>query len=230
MRDFLTGTGYTAAYIAICLLIVLPVRIFTRIQDEPFRKMLHCVALGSIMCYVYGFQIWYHAVFFCLFFAFAAYPILWFLECFPVCSRFFSERKQGELKSSLIVVFTMFSIVLTICWGLLNDKFPAVASVFAWGFGDAAAALVGKACGKHKIPGTPKSVEGTLSMFAVSAICVFIVMMIRGGISIPSCLMISVVTALVSATVELYTPGGYDTITCPLSAMAVILAMVAILK
>ena len=230
MQDFLAGTGYTVVYILVCLIVALLIRRLTKIQDEPFRKLLHCIALSSIMCYVYGFQVWYHAVLFCVVFAVALYPVLWFFERFPIYSRLLTERKKGEMKSSLIVVFLMFAIVLTVCWGFLDDKFLAVASVFAWGFGDAAAALIGKQYGKHKILGSKKSWEGTLSMFAVSLICVFAVLMIRDGLSVLGCLLTAVLTAVVSAAVELYTPGGYDTITCPLSAMVVILPLVHILE
>jgi dolichol kinase len=73
------------------------------------------------------------------------------LERIERFSEFITERKKGELKSSLLLVFGMFAFIITICWGLLGDPYLVLASVYAWGFGDAAAALIGKRFGKHKI-------------------------------------------------------------------------------
>lgn len=230
MQDFLLGTAYTCLYIIALFIPALLIRKFTNIGREAFRKLLHCIALGSILCYVYAFPRWHLAVLFCLSFALLAYPLLKFLESFPFYARLMNERKKGEVKNSLIVVFLMFAIVLSLCWGYWGDKLLAVASVFAWGFGDAAAALVGQRWGRHKIPGSKKSWEGSFSMFALSLISVFAVLMVRGGLSWSACFLTAFVTAFVSAAAELFTPGGYDTITCPLSAMAVLLPMVHILE
>jgi len=55
-----------------------------------------------------------------------------------------------------------------------------LASVLAWGLGDAAAALVGKRFGRHFVRGRLvegcKSLEGTFAMFVVSFISVMIVL------------------------------------------------------
>ena len=45
----------------------------------------------------------------------------------------------------------MFMLAVGVCWGWLGDRNLALASIFAWGPGDAAAALVGKRYGKNKI-------------------------------------------------------------------------------
>lgn len=66
-----------------------------------------------------------------------------------------------------MLVYTMFAVVVTICWGFFGDKNLALVSLYAWGFGDAAAALIGKKFGKHKIKAPmldgKKSYEGTNS-------------------------------------------------------------------
>jgi len=165
----------------------------------------------------------------CVVFTAAVYPVLHLLERFKEYSKTVTERKKGELKNSLIVVFTMYVIVISVCWGIFADKYLVLACVYAWGLGDAAAALVGKRFGKHKIPPGIKSVEGTLSMFAVSAVSVLVILLLRGYMAWYSCLIIAAAVAAASAAAELYTPGGYDTITCPLSAMVVLLPLVHLL-
>ena len=145
-------------------------------------------------------------------------------------SELLTERSHGELKHSLLIVFGMFAVVITVCWGWLDDRLLAVASVFAWGFGDAAAALIGKRFGRHKLRGWhiegTKSVEGCVAMFAVSFVSVLTVLLLRGGMGAVACVVTAYVTAGVCAVVELYSMHGNDTFTCPLAAMCVILPMV----
>ena len=76
-------------------------------------------------------------------------------------------------------------------------------------WGDAFAALIGKKFGKHKLhlpfADPRKSVEGTLAMFVTSAISVGIVLFFRGGMSLGACILIALLSAAMSAYVELCT-------------------------
>lgn len=228
MQDFLTGTGYTVLYYILCASAALILRCLIHIPDEIFRKTLHCILLGSLPVYVYGFSEWYLSALSCLIFAAAVYPILFFFERFKAYSHTVTERKKGELKSSLLIVFSMFAAVISVCWGWLDDRMLVLVSVFAWGFGDAAAALLGKRFGKHRIPGSKKSFEGTFSMFAVSFVTVLVLLLLRGGMPFYGYILTACITGAVSAAAELYTPGGMDTLTCPLAAMTVLIPMTQI--
>lgn len=221
----MTGTGYSLCYYIICASAALGIRRMTRIPNEIFRKLLHCILLGSLLIYVFGFEIWWHAAASCVLLEAAVYPILRYFERFKGYSELVTERKSGELKNSLIVVFTMFAAVISVCWGWLGDKMLVLACIYAWGFGDAAAALIGKRFGKHRFPNSKKSWEGTLSMFTVSFVSVAVILTCRGGMRWYGCGLTALIAAAVSAAVELYTPGGYDTITCPVAAMTVMLPL-----
>ena len=63
-------------------------------------------------------------------------------------------------------------------------------------------------------------------MFLTSTIAVFIVLSLRGGIGVWSCLFISAAAALVCTAVELCTNNGLDTISCPTAAMVVIIPLI----
>lgn len=171
---------------------------------------------------------WWNSALSCVVFAAIVYPILRYLERFETFSQLISERKTGELKNSLIVVFAMYALVISVCWGIFGDRQLVLASVYAWGFGDAAAALIGKRFGEHKIPNSVKSYEGTFAMFFVSLICVFVILLLRSGMAWYAYLLTALAVAAVSAAVELYTPGGYDTFTCPIAAMTVMLPLLHI--
>ena len=217
-------------YFAVLALSALTTKLLFTIPHEVFRKVLHLILLGSIFVFVFCFDSWLIAAVSSELFALAVYPLLaWAEKKFKGYSSLLEQRKGGEIKTSLLIVFTMFTIVITVFWGLLGDRIMVLESVCAWGFGDAAAALIGKRFGRHKLEikslGVKKSWEGTLSMFTVSFISVFIILSVRGGFNPAGIIVTSAATAAVSAFTELVTTGGNDTITCPLAAMITLIPL-----
>ena len=105
--------------------------------------------------------------------------------------------------------------------------------MYAWGVGDAFAALVGKQFGKHKIKwkraDPKKSVEGSLAMFLSSAVSVQIVLLAHNHLSTPAYIVIPLAGAAATTIVEMITPDGKDTITCPTAAMVVMIPLMALL-
>ena len=204
-------------------------RLLVRVPDEVFRKLLHCIALGALIPFVFGFENWYCAVITAILLAVILFPVLTLADKIPGFSAFITERKRGELKISMVLFFTMYAIVITVCWGLLKDRYLVLASIYAWGFGDAAAALIGKRFGKTKIPlphaDRKKSIAGTNAMFFTSLISTAVILYFRGGMNTAGYIAVPFVTAVVAALAELYTPDGYDTITCPAAAMAVLIPL-----
>lgn len=224
------GLGNVLLYFAIAASAALLLRRFIRIKDEVFRKGLHCILLGSLLVLVYSFSVWWQAALTALGFAAAVYPILCLAERIKGFSAFVTERTSGELKRSLLIVFFMFAVEMSVCWGWLGDQQLVLASVYAWGFGDAAAALIGKRFGRHALTGAHiegrKSVEGSLSMFVVSFLCVGVILALRGGLPPYGYVLIPVLTAASATIVELFSLHGMDTITCPLAATAVLLPLI----
>lgn len=233
LTSFLTGFAVLMAYFIISAATALVIRHFVSLHDEVFRKILHLILLGSLPVFLLAFERWWMAVVASLLFVVIAFPVLALGERIDGYSELLIERKGGEVKHSLVVVFFMYALMIGICWGWLGQPWLALASVYAWGFGDAAAALVGKRYGSHFLGGGTiegrKSVEGTLAMFAVSFVTVLAVLVVHASIAPIGYLVIPVLAAVVSAAVELYTPGGFDTLTCPLASAAVILPLVHLL-
>lgn len=218
----LIGLTHVIVYCCFAATTALLLRFFAKIPDEVFRKILHGILLGILFVVVHVFPGWKEAALGCIVFAITVYPILMLAERIKGFSKLLTERKQGELKNSLLLVFSMFAIVIAVCWGFFGDTYLVMAAVSAWGFGDAAAALIGKKYGK-RILYKKKSVEGSLAMFVVSFFSVAILLFLRGGLSWSEMGTTAFVVALASTIIELFTENGMDTITCPLGAMFVML-------
>lgn len=230
LEELWHGTTIMLAYFVIAAGTALISRALFKIPNELFRKILHGILLLSLLTFVFGYETWWIAALMCVAFAIVVYPILMLLERIKGFSEFTTERKTGELKNSLILVFAMFAAVITVCWGLLGDRMLVLVSIYAWGFGDAAAALVGKQFGKHKITWKyadgKKSFEGSLAMYLVSFLSVMIILICRGGMDMVAYFVIPAIVAAVSTLSELVSKGGNDTVICPISSMVVLLPLV----
>lgn len=229
-HEFLTGFGILVIYFIICASGALLLRRLVKMPKEVFRKILHIILLGSIFIWTYAFETWWVSAIGTVAFIALVYPILVFAERIPGYSKLLTERKHGEIKRSLVVVFTMFATLICVCWGWLGERYLVIAAVFAWGLGDAAAALVGKRYGQHYIEGKlvegRKSLEGTLAMFVVSFLSVLAVLLIQGSIEWYGCIPIALVTGAGCAVVELYTKNGMDTLTCPFAAAVIMIPLI----
>ena len=229
MQPFLYGTGITMLYIVVAVAIMLLLRKLITIPDELFRKILHFILLGAYIPLVFAFDKWWMATIFSTSLILILFPALFFAEKIPMFSSFMNERKKGEFKSSMVFAVGMMAFSTAICWGMFGDKYLVLASIYAWGIGDALAALVGKRFGRHKIKWIladgKKSVEGSVAMFLCAFISVFSVLLFRGGIGIAMCAVIAVLAAFVCTITEMCTKNGLDTVVCPVSAMVVIIPL-----
>lgn len=233
MHELFKGAAAFVLYVVPAASIMFAIRHFTRIPDELFRKILHFILLGAYFPFLFAFETWWRAVILVVVMIAIIYPLLALAERLPAFSAFVNERKSGEFKSSMVLALGMIALSISVCWGLFGEKLLVLACVYAWGVGDAFAALVGKRFGRHKIrlpfADPRKSWEGSAAMFLCSAVSVLTLLLIRGGLPLPVCLLISLVAATVTTYVELCTKGGLDTITCPAAAMAVILPLIKLL-
>ena len=190
---------------------------------EIFRKILHLCGVAGVIAWFYTLEDFRQSVAITLLAIVVLYPVLYLCSFIPGLTEFFNARKKGEYGKSFIALFVMYAIVASVCWGYFGQRILGVACILAWGPGDAAAALIGKKFGKHKIGRKKlKSLEGSLSMFVLSFLSVSIVLYISGLYSFPVLIVVSLLTAIVTTITELFVLSGYDTLFCPLAAMVVI--------
>ena len=127
------------------------------------------------------------------------------------------------------MLFFMFAAVIAVSWGLFHNKHAAAAAILMWGVGDATAALVGIPFGKHKVKIKPvngkKSWEGSCAMLLVSAFTGTMFLWLYGGYSITASVLCSLTMAAAGTIVELISPSEWDTVTVPVTMLAIALIM-----
>lgn len=221
---FLMGFGLFIGHFIIMGSLVFLIKVTFKAPFEIVRKMLHLIVTLSIFPLVELFNTWYTAVLAAFGLVLLAYPVLALVENSTLYNQHAVERESGEFKSSLIIVQVTLSVLLFFFWGVMGEewRYVAVVAVMAWGFGDAAAALIGKTFGYRQIVHPQiegkKTFEGTLAMFCVSGLAVLITLQLYATHTWLVSLAVSTVVALVCAIVELFSRRGMDTLTVPISA------------
>ena len=233
MDDLISGAKSVVLYIIPSATIMFSARGLIKIPDELFRKILHFILLGAYIPFLFAFENWWNSIIVAGIIIVLAYPALAFASYIPSFSSFVNERKKGEFKSSMVLALGVMIGSISIGWGILNDKYLVLACIYAWGVGDAFAALIGKRFGKHKFNlkyvDPHKSIEGTLAMFITSMLSVFFILVLRGNLNIFECLFVATISSFASSIVELCTHDGFDTVSCPIVAMIIILPLVSVL-
>ena len=214
------GLSIIIGSIAVAALTIIVVMKYFRMPSENLRKSFHFALLFVVTVWLYAVDDWKVSAIMMLVFLILAFPVLCLFDRIPSIRKHLPERSKGEFKQSLFAAATMYIIVVMIGWGLMKQRPLCLAALYAWGPGDAAAALIGKRYGKTKIgKQKKKSLEGSASMFLISFISVFSILSCTDTFDPSQTLAVSFFTALVTAIVELYTMSGYDTFFCPVAAV-----------
>lgn len=234
MPEFWRLLGIYWGYIILFALTLIVIRFTTRVPDYIFRKLLHIVAFTSIFPLLLCTADWRAAVLVEISFLMVIIVALHFFERFSFYHSLFVEKGKHEVITSFVMLFSLMTILLAVFWGMLGEGFRYIpgAAIMAWGPGDAAAAIVGRNWGKHKLSGPHiegvKSLEGTIAMGVTSFVCTFGTLVWMSELSLGSMVLISLIIAPIAALVELYTKHGLDTVTVPIAA-SVILGAFALL-
>ncbi len=234
ISDYLAAVMLMAYYLVFCFLLPTLLKIWTGVPNELVRKIQHVSYSLSVFLLLRLFSAWYMAVGAALLLVVVAYPALMIVEKSPRYKKIFVDRsaRGGELRKQLIYVQLSFAVLILIYWGLLGTDWHYIVAVavMAWGFGDAAAALVGKAFGRHRvlhwlIEG-PKTYEGTGAMILAAGLAVFLTLLIYAGKPWYVSFTVSIMVAPVCGFIELFSRKGMDTLTVPFFAAALIFPLI----
>lgn len=232
--DLIGAIILIAYYAVICAVIPVLLKRTTRAPSEIIRKIQHVGYSLSVFLLLTLFSTWYAAIAAAALLVVVAWPALWAMEKFSWYRRSFVDRaaRGGELRSSMIQVQIAFSILIVIFWALLGEDWKPIIGVaaMAWGFGDAAAALVGKAWGRrhvlNRFVDSAKTYEGTFAMMVFAGTALFWSLRFYADQSWWASLLIAILVAPISGVVELFSRRGTDTLTVPLFTAFSILPLI----
>ena len=194
-----------------------------------FRKLLHITAFTgvvfmntkspgvgiSVICLVIG--------------AILTYSILTIMEKTSWYGNFFVEKHTHEVKQNLAGFF-LVSAALTEGFSLLTNELVAVnVVILIWGFGDAAAALIGIPFGKHKYSfgKQKKSIEGSVAFVVIGMLVSIIYLLIECDVhpqlmdtiafarDVKTIVIYSFASSLVGAVTEIFSKDNWDNIFVP---------------
>lgn len=233
----LFATLFLLGYYLLGLFIVpAMLKAWSKLPGEVIRKIQHVGYSMSIFILLQLFSTWYFAIGAAFLLVLLAYPVLYLLERTPFYKKLLVTRASqgGELRKQLLMVQLSFALLIFLFWGILGIKwqYMVAVAVMAWGFGDAAAALIGKFFGKrhviHRWIEGAKTKEGALAMMITAFLAIFLTLLIYGGISWYLSLLVALFAAPICGLVELFSKKGTDTLTVPLAAAAMVFPLVYI--
>lgn len=192
--------------------------------NADYRKILHA-GVGFFVFFWWMFSAnWIMLVFFTV-----PFGILVFLAMFqgnPVSDSDLGEVSNDGHRIGLFVYVVSINILVIFFF----DAHWTAASVgiVAMTFGDSAGSVIGKRYGRHRIV-NGKSLEGTLGVFAVTAIMSFVIMTLyaylgsigayAGAVDpIVPIWAASLIAGVVTCISELFCPGAYDNLSNSMTA------------
>jgi len=233
LLEYLRVLGIYVAFIVLLAASLILVRFTTKVPDYIFRKLLHVVAFTSILPLVLSTEIWWIAAAVEVLFLLLVIIALHFFEHFSFYKSLFVEKAKHEVIRSFVALFGLMTVMIAVFWGIFGREhlYIAIGAIMAWGPGDAAAAIIGKNFGKHKLQGRYiegiKSVEGSIGMAVTSFVCLLPVLLTMSSLPRPVSLLFALITAPIASLTELFTKGGWDTISVPIvSSLVLCLTMI----
>ena len=224
--------GEYLLFIIPAALILIVLHFAAHIPKVVFRKLLHLPAFCSAAVVVWRADSWQAASLTLALFAAIVYPALCLCERWQGYGGLFVEKKQGEIKKSLLLLFLTDAALVALCWGAFGLPWAAVTAILMWGSGDGAAALAGHRFGKHHVSlplADPKKTwEGSAAMVLVSAAVGTAAMLVLTAMPWWQCLLYALATSIPGAYTELISRNGDDTVTVPVVDTAVLLALCVI--
>ena len=194
------------------------IHILLQKQKNVFRKLLHVASFTSSIFIVFNGKGLLPGTITLVLFALIVYPALKIAENWQGYAALFVEKKPGEIRSSLLLLF-LSQAAITAFSGIVGKPYILVVSTAAWGLGDIAAAWVGRPLGRHKInlpfADHKKSWEGSIAMAVTAFAAGLPGLLALSPYPLPKALLIALIIAVVSSLTEMSSKGGLDTVTVP---------------
>ena len=214
--------------IAVLGTILLLIRIFLKIPDFIFRKILHIIAISMIIPLIIIPIHWWIAEIIMGVFALVIVVCILTLEHLTIYQKYFVEKSKHEVLFSFLIFTVIVLSFIAFFWGYRGEshKHYVLIALFSWGLGDAAASIFGHLIGKHKISGKfiegTKSIEGSIACFIFSFLISFILLATLIHYTWWLSLIEATLIGVFVSFAELFTKKGLDNLTCPFVAAIIL--------
>lgn len=213
-------------YVVTLLAVPVALRRWTRLPVEVVRKVQHLAYACSVFLLVGLFDQWYQAALAAGSLLVVAWPLLSWWRRHPSYARLLTDRRadRRELRRQLLLVQASLPLLVAVLWGGFGPgaRPLIVAAAMVWGFGDAAAALVGTYLGRHRVVHRAiegaKTYEGAVAMGAAALAAAFGTLLGYGAAGWGLALIAALVAAPLVSAIELFSRRGLDTVTVPWAA------------
>ena len=209
MQDFL----YVSLSFIFVFLVIGLSTLFSHLKwldDEGSRKFVH-IGVSNWIIFLLFFE---HILFASI--APVAFILLNYLSYRKNIFKAIERSGKGNLGTVYFPIALLLVVLFTFLVGENKIYSPAaIAGILVLGYGDGLAAIIGKNFVKTRLI-NGKSLEGSLTIFVVSMIVLFVVTTLLA----PSLMTVAIwfipLTALVITFTELFTPYGLDNLSIPL--------------
>ena len=179
-----------------------------KLSNDFSRKIIHIAVGNWVFIALFYFTEWYYAI---------IVPVAFILINFLSYKYTIFKAMELEEKNPGTVYY---SVSLTICTLLTFYQSPLLIlpflGIMAMTWGDGMAAVVGKKFSIKQLR-PDKSLGGSGAFFIFTFIAVIVYLLIYGSaFSTGTILLIALITALLGAIIELYSPKNSDNLTVPL--------------
>ncbi len=204
------------AYVLAVLLLADLARRFLRVPVEATRKAVH-IAVGMwIFPTILLFEHWSWWV---------LLPPLSFalLNGLSLRFRFFEAIEVAERTPGTVLFPLSFALLLGLFWPL-GCEAVAAAGVMAMTWGDAMAAVLGRAYGRgsYRLWGQRKTWLGSLACFSWATLAITLTLRLLGGTAPLTALWQAALAGLAATVAEALSPKGTDNLFVPLAAAGVL--------
>jgi phytol kinase len=182
---------------------------------ELVRKLLH-IGMGL---FALSFPMLFTTVWQALVLCGASIGLLWAIRRVTWLQQRFGAVLSNVRRCSHGEMYFALGVTILFCFArhsMLLYAIPLLILTFA----DAAAALIGKQFGRHRLVsfGSTKSVEGSLAFFGVTTITTLILLIIVAALSVTHALLIALVLAMGLTLLEACAGRGLDNLLLPIGA------------
>ena len=210
--------GIILSYVYIALIIV-GAKLFEKAGKEASRKFIH-IMLGNW---------WIIAMFFFDNVIYASFVPATFviINYISYKKQIISvmERENNEKEGLGTVYYALSLLVLSIIsFGILNKPEIGLVPCLVMAYGDGLAAIIGKAVKskKYEIGNSQKTIAGSLTMFIVTVLTVFIYLTYMQN---PAAAFYTIIIGILITIVEAISIKGLDNLTVPICTLLLLLSI-----